>query len=175
LAREGRRRGIFLLLICSTFASIPKFPQVFQYEEEEEKYYGRGTRQRKEVDYTDSLTEKEWLKVKSFNVSPNLVGFYFFPSAIKAIEDGSEEYEEETKKIKKKTRKRRRKGEDEEDDVEDSLAGSSCASPASTVGGGGSGGGGGGGGKKRKTNSSDKKLKNGLKKLMEIVVKYTDR
>lgn len=24
---------------------------------------GRGTRQRKEVDYTDSLTEKEWLKV----------------------------------------------------------------------------------------------------------------
>lgn len=24
---------------------------------------GRGTRQRKEVDYADSLTEKEWLKV----------------------------------------------------------------------------------------------------------------
>jgi SWI/SNF-related matrix-associated actin-dependent regulator of chromatin subfamily A member 2/4 len=40
--------------------------QVFQYEvEEEEKFYGRGTRQRKEVDYTDSLTEKEWLKVSS--------------------------------------------------------------------------------------------------------------
>ena len=32
-------------------------------EEEEERYYGRGSRQRKEVDYTDSLTEKEWLKV----------------------------------------------------------------------------------------------------------------
>ena len=25
--------------------------------------WGRGTRQRKEVDYSDSLTEKEWLKV----------------------------------------------------------------------------------------------------------------
>lgn len=26
---------------------------------------GRGSRQRKEVDYTDSLTEKEWLKVSN--------------------------------------------------------------------------------------------------------------
>ncbi|CAB3380991.1 Hypothetical predicted protein [Cloeon dipterum] len=121
--------------------------EVFQYEEEEEKFYGRGTRQRKEVDYTDSLTEKEWLK---------------------AIEEGSEDFEEETKKVRKKTRKRKRKGEDEdEEDVNDSLAGSSCASPAST-------GGGGGGSKKRKMTASDKKMKNGLKKLMEIVVKYTD-
>lgn len=31
--------------------------------EEEERYYGRGSRQRKEVDYSDSLTEKEWLNV----------------------------------------------------------------------------------------------------------------
>lgn len=33
------------------------------YDEPEESLLGRGTRQRKEVDYTDSLTEKEWLKV----------------------------------------------------------------------------------------------------------------
>lgn len=33
------------------------------YEEVEDSLLGRGTRQRKEVDYTDSLTEKEWLKV----------------------------------------------------------------------------------------------------------------
>ena len=33
-------------------------------EEEEEKMFGRGSRQRKEVDYSDSLTEKQWLKVK---------------------------------------------------------------------------------------------------------------
>lgn len=31
--------------------------------ESEESFLGRGSRQRKEVDYTDSLTEKEWLKV----------------------------------------------------------------------------------------------------------------
>lgn len=33
------------------------------YEEEEAEILGRGSRQRKEVDYTDSLTEREWLKV----------------------------------------------------------------------------------------------------------------
>lgn len=49
--------------------------QVYQYEvEEEEKVFGRGTRQRKEVDYTDSLTEKEWLKVSS---SPGSVIFIY--------------------------------------------------------------------------------------------------
>lgn len=34
-------------------------------EEEEEKMFGRGSRQRKEVDYSDSLTEKQWLKVRA--------------------------------------------------------------------------------------------------------------
>ncbi|CAG0885583.1 unnamed protein product [Darwinula stevensoni] len=34
-----------------------------QYDDDEDKYYGRGSRSRKEVDYSDSLTEKEWLKV----------------------------------------------------------------------------------------------------------------
>lgn len=33
------------------------------YDDVEDSLLGRGTRQRKEVDYTDSLTEKEWLKV----------------------------------------------------------------------------------------------------------------
>lgn len=31
-------------------------------EEEDDKLFGRGSRQRKEVDYSDSLTEKQWLK-----------------------------------------------------------------------------------------------------------------
>lgn len=31
-------------------------------EEEEERFFGRGNRQKKDVDYSDSLTEKEWLK-----------------------------------------------------------------------------------------------------------------
>ena len=34
------------------------------YAEEEEKYFGANAkRQRKEVDYSDNLTEKQWLKV----------------------------------------------------------------------------------------------------------------
>lgn len=37
-------------------------------EEEEEKMFGRGSRQRKEVDYSDSLTEKQWLKVGCYPV-----------------------------------------------------------------------------------------------------------
>ncbi len=32
------------------------------YEEEEDKIFGRGSRARKEVDYSDQLTEKQWLE-----------------------------------------------------------------------------------------------------------------
>lgn len=35
------------------------------YEEEEEKMFGRGSRCRRDVDYSDTLTEKQWLRVKS--------------------------------------------------------------------------------------------------------------
>uniref|UniRef100_A0A8D0AKL4 SWI/SNF related BAF chromatin remodeling complex subunit ATPase 4 n=1 Tax=Sander lucioperca TaxID=283035 RepID=A0A8D0AKL4_SANLU len=56
-------------------------------EEEEEKMFGRGSRQRKEVDYSDSLTEKQW---------------------IKAIEEGTLEEIEEEVRHKKTTRKRKR-------------------------------------------------------------------
>lgn len=38
------------------------------YEEEEDKLFGRGSRQRKEVDYSDSLTEKQWIKVRDFRI-----------------------------------------------------------------------------------------------------------
>ncbi|KAK7501203.1 hypothetical protein BaRGS_00007688 [Batillaria attramentaria] len=54
-------------------------------EDEEDKIFGRGSRARKEVDYSDSLTEKQWLR---------------------AIEDGNlEEIEEITKHQKRKKRK----------------------------------------------------------------------
>ena len=34
------------------------------FAEEEEKYFGAGAKRcRKEVDYSDNLTEKQWLKV----------------------------------------------------------------------------------------------------------------
>lgn len=34
------------------------------YEEEKEKLFGRGSRCRRDVDYSDALTEKQWLRVK---------------------------------------------------------------------------------------------------------------
>ncbi|CAH2068407.1 unnamed protein product, partial [Iphiclides podalirius] len=71
---------------------------------DEDETLGRGSRQRKEVDYTDSLTEKEWLK---------------------AIDEEFEEEEEEEddddevldKKARKKGRKRRRQDDSDEEDV----------------------------------------------------------
>ena len=32
-------------------------------EDEEDKIFGRGSRARKEVNYSDSLTENQWLRV----------------------------------------------------------------------------------------------------------------
>nr|AML25530.1 ATP-dependent chromatin remodeler brahma [Euschistus heros] len=66
--------------------------------EETEVQMGRGNRQRKEVDYTDSLTEKEWLKAIDDNV-----------------DDFDDDEEEEVKT--KKRGKRRRRGEDDEEDA----------------------------------------------------------
>ncbi|XP_069365997.1 ATP-dependent helicase brm isoform X2 [Maniola hyperantus] len=69
---------------------------------DEDETLGRGSRQRKEVDYTDSLTEKEWLK---------------------AIDDEFEEEEEEDDddevldKKRKKGRKRRRQEDSDEEEV----------------------------------------------------------
>ncbi|XP_062601986.1 transcription activator BRG1-like, partial [Saccostrea cucullata] len=62
------------------------------YEEEEDKLFGRGSRQRKEVDYSDSLTEKQW---------------------IKAIEEGNLDEVEQVKQKVKKPRKRKADKEEE--------------------------------------------------------------
>ncbi|XP_050353892.1 ATP-dependent helicase brm isoform X1 [Nymphalis io] len=68
---------------------------------DEDETLGRGSRQRKEVDYTDSLTEKEWLK---------------------AIDEEFEEEEEEDDddevldKKRKRGRKRRRNQDDSDED-----------------------------------------------------------
>ncbi|KAK1892270.1 putative global transcription activator SNF2L2 [Dissostichus eleginoides] len=56
------------------------------YEEEEEKMFGRGSRCRRDVDYSDTLTEKQWLR---------------------AVEDGNLEEMEEEIRLKKRKRKRR--------------------------------------------------------------------
>uniref|UniRef100_F6W213 Transcription activator BRG1 n=1 Tax=Ciona intestinalis TaxID=7719 RepID=F6W213_CIOIN len=61
-------------------------------EEADDKLFGRGSRVRKEVDYSESLTDKEWLR---------------------AVEDGVDVDELEEQKRYKKQRKRRR-GEEED-------------------------------------------------------------
>ena len=54
------------------------------FEENEERIFGLGKRQRKEVDYSEALTEGQWLK---------------------ALEDGNIEQAEETKKQRKRRKK----------------------------------------------------------------------
>lgn len=103
------------------------------YDDTEDSFLGRGSRQRKEVDYTDSLTEKEWLK---------------------AIDDGGdfeEEDEEEEKSKKRKGRKRKSKRDDDSDEDP----------PAPK--------------KRGRQSAADIKLKKQMRKLMNIVVKYTDK
>ena len=51
------------------------------YEDQEERLFGRGSRSRKTVDYSETLTERQW---------------------IRAIEDGTLEEVEELKKQRKK-------------------------------------------------------------------------
>ena len=52
------------------------------YEEEEEKMFGRGSRCRRDVDYSDALTEKQWLRVKSEDILYiNLWHFIFLSGA----------------------------------------------------------------------------------------------
>lgn len=106
------------------------------YDETEDSILGRGSRQRKEVDYTDSLTEKQWLEV---------------------IDEGGdfEDEEEEEEKAKKKRGRKRRSKRGDDSDVEPSTS----AKKRRVTGGPG---------------SLDPKLKRQMKKLMNIVVKYTD-
>ncbi|XP_037347847.2 probable global transcription activator SNF2L2 isoform X3 [Talpa occidentalis] len=66
-------------------------------EEEEEKIFGRGSRQRRDVDYSDALTEKQWLR---------------------AIEDGNLEEMEEEVRLKKRKRRRNVDKDPVKEDVE---------------------------------------------------------
>lgn len=77
--------------------------EVDRWNYEEDSILGRGSRQRKEVDYTDSLTEKEWLK---------------------AIDDGIDfdDEEDDADRDKKKKAKKRKGKRDESDDESVSAA-----------------------------------------------------
>ncbi len=70
-------------------------------EAEENELYGRGTRARKEVDYSDSLTEREFLR---------------------AVEEGNLDEVSESKKRRRKEKAKRRYEEDiEEENADDSI------------------------------------------------------
>lgn len=60
------------------------------FEDQEERIFGRGSRSRKTVDYSETLTDRQW---------------------IRAIEDGNLE---ETEELKKQRKKRKH---DRDDDV----------------------------------------------------------
>lgn len=70
---------------------------------EEESIQGRGARQRKEVDYTDSLTEKEWLK------------------AIDGEEDFDDNPEDEDDRDKRKKSRKRKSRKENSDDSDGDL------------------------------------------------------
>lgn len=106
--------------------------------DEEDEVLGRGTRQRKEVDYTDSITEKEWLD---------------------AIDDGGafEEEEEEEEKTKKRKGRKRKKRDSSDEEI---------GSTGQVIV-----------GKRRKGVKDagvDPKMKKQMKKLMNVILKYTD-
>ena len=69
------------LYICQANHLFPVQIEALSFQDNEERLFGRGSRQRREVDYSETLTEKEWLK---------------------AVEDGTLEQVEEHKRKKKK-------------------------------------------------------------------------
>uniref|UniRef100_A0A8C5AKB5 SWI/SNF related BAF chromatin remodeling complex subunit ATPase 2 n=1 Tax=Gadus morhua TaxID=8049 RepID=A0A8C5AKB5_GADMO len=82
------------------------------YEEEEEKMFGRGSRSRRDVDYSDALTEKQWLRVtaRSVHVNAATVAYHWLCGGLWAsiaVEDGNLEEMEEEIRLKKHKRKRR--------------------------------------------------------------------
>lgn len=120
-----------------------------QLEEQENELYGRGTRARKEVDYSDALTEKEFLK---------------------AIEDGNLDEACENKKKRKVQKKKRGSNangdDDEEDEKETSMTKSKRKRGRPSSGANGSGG--------DKGDSSNEKLKKQMKFLLNCLLKYRD-
>ena len=72
---------LFVSVGLNNLSFLPIQVEQLSYEVNEERLFGRGSRQRREVDYSETLTEREWLK---------------------AVEDGTLEEVEEHKRKKKK-------------------------------------------------------------------------
>uniref|UniRef100_A0A674GF53 SWI/SNF related, matrix associated, actin dependent regulator of chromatin, subfamily a, member 4 n=1 Tax=Taeniopygia guttata TaxID=59729 RepID=A0A674GF53_TAEGU len=80
-------------------------------EEEEEKMFGRGSRHRKEVDYSDSLTEKQCPTPHFPHPTPHSLAPRPHTPFPPAIEEGTLEEIEEEVRQKKSSRKRKREPE----------------------------------------------------------------
>lgn len=79
--------------------------EVDRWNYEEDSILGRGSRQRKEVDYTDSLTEKEWLKAIDGDDD---------------FDDNPDDPEQDPEK-KKRAKKRKNRRENNSDDSDGDL------------------------------------------------------
>ncbi|XP_055706641.1 ATP-dependent helicase brm isoform X3 [Phlebotomus papatasi] len=130
--KDGRQKGRLIDESELPDWLVKEDEEVDRWNYEEDSILGRGSRQRKEVDYTDSLTEKEWLK---------------------AIDDGIDFDDEEEEEKEKKKKGRKRKSKRAEDSDDDSVSGMPV--------------------KKRK-GQTDPKLKKQMKRIMNVVMKYSD-
>ena len=126
-------------------------------EEEEERVFGRGNRQKKDVDYGDSLTEKEWLKaIGAMEEEGN-------------VQDDDDDDEAGTSGRNKRgrppggsRRKRRERGDGDNGEEEDEPSNKKRR---------------GGAGRSlnfEKVGGVDSRVKRKMKKILDIVMKYTD-
>ena len=126
-------------------------------EEEEERVFGRGNRQKKDVDYGDSLTEKEWLKaIGAMEEEGN-------------VQDDDDDDEAGTSGRNKRgrppggsRRKRRERGDDDNGEEEDEPSKKKRK---------------GGAGRSlnfEKVGGVDASVKRKIKKILDIVMEYTD-
>lgn len=95
---EGSRKRLVEESELPDWLTKPQDEDVERWNEDEDDsaILGRGSRQRKEVDYTDSLTEKEWLKA----IDGDDIDF-------------DEELEMEERERKRKSKKRKKDSDDE--------------------------------------------------------------
>lgn len=121
--------------------------EALAFEEESEKIFGRGSRNRKEVDYSDALTEKQFLK---------------------AIEDGNLDEVEEVSRVRKKKGRKKRKNYAEDDEEEEVKPKKARTSNKGAMGGRR------GRPPAEKPTPNPPNLTKIMKKLIDVVVKYKD-
>lgn len=130
----------------------------FTYEEDE-TILGRGSRQRKEVDYTDSLTEKEWLKaidgendidesMGKFQRSNRQAAIYSAGPSLTMLSRSPLAGEDDRDRKRRSKKRKNRRGESDDSDGDLPL--------------------------KRKRVQVDPKIKKQMNKVMKEVIRFAD-